>query len=669
MKKLLVKFPPLLIFILVTVFSCTKMDLKKDKNFEMDNTLLPGWAKAQLTSADFIPQDGDSIERITTLGVKLTNPYLVPNMQQAYTNLGLSSSLATVTNKYVRFKPTTVDQLSTLDSTLDTQGLELFDTPVDYIVTYEGDYYQDPSIPGEQITWQYAVVPPTFVFPSGITYEILAQIHIPGDSYTAVETEAERLASLQDSLNGTYGPSMNGNIQPDVADECDPCFVWDPIARQCVPTGQCGGNPPPPAPDASIPAGYIKVHDTNLPNMPNGSDVAVRKARVVARRWFKVDRVYTDINGHFVFTKKFKHKVRINIKFKNDDAQIRNIRGIRFWQMFFAVKKTLGIFSGDKSSINYTFIKYADYGSKGNMFWTAATVHNGVQEYRADYAPVENIGLPPQGLKIFISKSALAGNGGSAPMFAKRSNFSLSTQFVLGRLSNIASIVNNIIAIVKGQIDIIIGYRYQSGGVRDINLLVSDEIKETVYHELTHAAHYAALGGGWYSTFVTAEEVEIVSNISSGYFPYGDGTNSSSAIVALGESWAYYMGHYLADKKYGTNSSCQNEQDGGMAWCTGTTGGTGHPHLDVEEKFDPNLTVDRFEWIPQGLFYDLKDPANEINPPNPVNDLVSGYTNQQMFNAFSGTIYTLQNYRVRLLQTTTNPTSGQVTGLFSQYHY
>ncbi len=44
-------------------------------------------------------------------------------------------------------------------------------------------------------------------------------------------------------------------------------------------------------------------------------------------------------------------------------------------------------------------------------------------------------------------------------------------------------------------------------------------------------------------------------------------------------------------------------------------------------------------------------------------------THQQMFNAFQGTIHTLQNYRVRLLQTTTNPTSGQVTGLFSQYHY
>lgn len=45
------------------------------------------------------------------------------------------------------------------------------------------------------------------------------------------------------------------------------------------------------------------------------------------------------------------------------------------------------------------------------------------------------------------------------------------------------------------------------------------------------------------------------------------------------------------------------------------------------------------------------------------------YTNQQMFNTFQSNIYTLQDYRVRLLQTTTNPTSGFVPNLFSQYDY
>lgn len=53
----------------------------------------------------------------------------------------------------------------------------------------------------------------------------------------------------------------------------------------------------------------------------------------------------------------------------------------------------------------------------------------------------------------------------------------------------------------------------------------------------------------------------------------------------------------------------------------------------------------------------------------PALDQVSGYTNQQMFNAFQSSIFTLQDYRVRLLQTTTNPTSSHVADLFTQYHY
>ncbi len=77
-----------------------------------------------------------------------------------------------------------------------------------------------------------------------------------------------------------------------------------------------------------------------------------------------------------------------------------------------------------------------------------------------------------------------------------------------------------------------------------------------------------------------------------------------------------------------------------------------------------------FYWIPQGLFYDLMDNRNDrAFSQDAVDDQVSGYTNLQMFGAFQSNIYTLQDYRVRLLQTTTNPTSQFVTNLFLQYGY
>lgn len=92
-----------------------------------------------------------------------------------------------------------------------------------------------------------------------------------------------------------------------------------------------------------------------------------------------------------------------------------------------------------------------------------------------------------------------------------------------------------------------------------------------------------------------------------------------------------------------------------------------HPHLDVEESFNPNLASDPFKWIPQGLFYDLRDLSNENAP---VIDQVSGFSNQQMFNAFQSTIFTLADYRAKLLQQNpTNQISAFVTNLFNQYHY
>lgn len=87
---------------------------------------------------------------------------------------------------------------------------------------------------------------------------------------------------------------------------------------------------------------------------------------------------------------------------------------------------------------------------------------------------------------------------------------------------------------------------------------------------------------------------------------------------------------------------------------------------EVEGNFNPNLASYPFSWIPQGVFYDLMDTSFDATA---VEDQVSDYTNQQMFNAFQPSIFSLQDYRVKLLQTTSNPTSGFVPNLFYQYGY
>ncbi|HYM94522.1 MAG TPA: hypothetical protein VET23_10310, partial [Chitinophagaceae bacterium] len=504
----------------------------------------------------------------TILGNQRTNPYTVSNMRQAYNNLGLTGVAVNVTDLYVRFLPNSAAQLSILDSSLDARGLELFDAPMDYDVLREGDYYQDPSIPDSSVTWQYAVVPPSFQFPSGITYQVLSQLHLPGDDSTAIETEAERLASIQDSINCSSGGGLSRKVTPYVYD-CGPGYYWDFNLHQCVctccPNGyywngtQCAPIPPPPpqfsAPDAQVPAGNITVSDVNLNTTPG-----VRNVRVVAKRWFKIERIYTDNNGHFHFTKHFKHKVKVIVKFKNDNAVIKSFRLSSYWRMLFPITKTIGVYSSNKSNIPYNFQKYnTSIADKGNLYWAGATAHNSVMEYR-DYAVQEGIGLPPDHLKIFLTRWSYG--AGMTPMWNKRWYSNLPQEIVINFFLYYAipplGDVSAIYTILKLEMDMGISYRAPSS---DYTSMYSDDLKETVYHELTHAAQYSALSNSWYTSFVDAEANEIANTAFSVNSPYGDGSNTvNSPIIALGESWAYHMGQYLADKQYGSASRPAGEQ-------------------------------------------------------------------------------------------------------------
>ncbi len=398
----------------------------------------------------------------------------------------------------------------------------------------------------------------------------------------------------------------------------------------------------------------------------------LRKARVVARRWFKIERIYTDNNGHFQFTKHFKHKVRINVKFKNDDAVVRCLRGVRVWNTFSPLNKVIGVYSGDKSNITYNFAQYTDKRAKGNQYWVGGTVHNALQEYK-DYAPAQGIGLPPGNLSILITNWTTTGDG-ATPMLEKLSSDNFPspaiTYYVANTPSAIAGGVPVLQTVIGHNIDVIIGYSLDPNLGTSFFSFKSDHLKETTYHELTHAAHYAKLGSAWYTQFLNSEVTAIINNIGSGSSPYGNGGASYSSIIALGESWAYYMGHFMADLRYGVSySSKANEQ--GIDYNNNYIPGLSC-HLIALENYDPYLINYPFDWIPKGIYYDMIDNRNDATAiPRYVNltDQVSGYTNQQMFNAFSSGITTLQGYKSNLLSQNNNNQSTQVISLFSQYGY
>lgn len=151
--------------------------------------------------------------------------------------------------------------------------------------------------------------------------------------------------------------------------------------------------------------------------------------------------------------------------------------------------------------------------------------------------------------------------------------------------------------------------------------------------------------------------------------PYGTGTTSNSPIIALGESWAYHMGHFLSDQQYLLQSSQVIEQ--GIGYTNNNPVNGLSSHLNLLEDFNPNRTNDPFRWIPQGLMYDLMDDRNDNNAvPRrvPLDDQVNGYTIEQLFNALQADVTTLQAYHTRLISQTNNNPAG-VNIIFTFYGY
>lgn len=625
--------------------------------------------QTQSTQGITYSSDADSARSATVLAYRLPNPYTVPNMRQAYQNLyGGSGNHINASHLYVRFKPTSKEQLLTLIETLD---LDMYEVPLDYKVSHYGDFYQDPGVPMEEITWQYTVVPVNFSFPAGIQHQTLSEVYVPAENQDVLEAEAQYLVGLNPDGDDYAEPSYGiSNFCPDCdIFTCAPGYTWDEDLQMCVPDVYCppgffesGGNCVALAPAKPV-AGRIRVMDTELL-----IDEGLANARVVAKRWFKIERMYTDANGNFTSTKNFKNSVKVNIKFKNDDAVVRGMLGARYWEILFPVTKQFGPLSGNQiNTFTHTFERHHDYDSKQTRLWVAATTHNAVQQFKV-YSAQQGTGqLPNNTLKILLTNWGLSG-AGSAPLFSVRFINDLSdiflTNFVLGTTGS--GLADYLITVLNKQIDITYSYNFDPGQ------LTSDKIVKTIYHELAHATLYRKAGANWYDAVVDGTLQDM---LTSKPWPYGSGDTQNSPIIAMNEGWAYHYGNFLANARYGNKTSCVSIQEN-QYWlappftsCGINSLSVANPYIQALERFDPNFQDDPFNWIPKGIFHDLMDDTpDEITDLRTVDDQVSNYTNSQLFNAIEQDIRSPQAYRDRLLQQNNNWQNLGVNALFNQYN-
>lgn len=305
---------------------------------------------------EMVDTEGNVVSHdMIVLGSQLEDPYSLQNMSDALASLYPTKSDRVVmepTDLYVRFLPEDDDQFDMLEE----MGLQLIDHPVDYEIVREGDYYHDPEIPKDGITWQYAVVDADFVFPDWIKYEILDRCYIPDDS------------------SDTKGP-----------DGID----WETVEREAFRiTGNGKMLNPLTKGESGSPEGRITIEDDKLPD----DTVGVKGVKVSCNCFVKFGNAYTDEKGYYSMTKTFSSDPRYRIVFKNKQGF-----GIGFNLLLVPASfSTLG-----KNSASGIDVKVTK-GSERKLF-TRCAVNNAAYDYYESCSDGDfSMKTPPSNLRIWL---------------------------------------------------------------------------------------------------------------------------------------------------------------------------------------------------------------------------------------------------------------------------
>ena len=312
-----------------------------------------------LSRSEDVDYSGSIPHEMIVLGDKLDDPYTVANMTKACASLypakaGRGQLLPT--HFYVRFLPSDDDQYERLVNACGN----LLDHPMDYEVVREGDWYHDPEVSEDRITWQYTVVPEDFMFPSDIRYELLDSCYIPDSStkgdgidWAAVEREAFRMTGNEQMLLSSGTKASEGS---------------------------------------KVPAGRITVSDPDYSSEPAG----LKGALVSCNTFVKFCNVYTDEDGNYQMTKSFASEPRYRIIFKN----VKGF-GIGFNLLLLpASASTLGKCSNEGVDVEISA------ASERKMFLRAA-VNNAAYDYWESCKSTDgnSISTPPSNLRIWLFHS------------------------------------------------------------------------------------------------------------------------------------------------------------------------------------------------------------------------------------------------------------------------
>lgn len=671
-RRLAKLFTAIILLISFSVlFSCKKLDLDQKPSSEIvtsANTTSASSGCDVTVCEDCSFQetiDNDTTEYATVLGGTYNNPYSIANMTQAYNNIhGTNLQSVGITHYYVRFKPQTEAQFKMLDSALD---LELYDYPLNRVVIQDGDYWPEAyaGLGQNEYPWLYTVVESNFLFLDDIPYENLTPLNIPSDDAT-LEDEAFNItgnnecgviseARIQSSKSKTSQTETGRDVVPNSFENCPPGYYWDNSQGQCLPIPPC-----PPgyywhegllrcvrsSPPSTFlhPQGMItfRTYDDNgfIPY-----SAPLRYTRIVGRRFFKIDKTYTDANGNFEFSKRFPNKVTIIVKFRTSSVTIKKWPYVPVLYGLSQMKKNIGTYKGnDLRNLHYEFQKGSTSKKRKTRNWIACVALNTATETQGFLSTNNLIQLPN---KFYIYFSQIWDQSQTPQYeFIRKSGVSgVPGQFGSIILEWTTTDINSITT-SKATINIAqqLGLRY----LISVNEASNDGINR--------------YGGYWNSL-----EYVKQNNFPEEYSPFGNGVSNFSQdyypnIVAMWQAFAQHFGHTIADRffKWGEYNFVLQ----GKTWFSSGGISSSSKYL---EGFDPSIGVpyDYFNWIPVGLINDLMDNQTD---PFPINDNVSGFTYSEIQSVYYSELETMADFK-NAFKSIRPSQSIAIDQLFASYGY
>ena len=379
----------------------------------------------------------DGVEHgMIVLGDRLDNPYTTENAQKAFSAVYPTKSrdIVQTTDLYVRFLPENQEEFDLLEE----MGVQMLDHPLDFEIITEGDYYHDPSVGEDNITWQYAVVDKDFDFPA-IRYEIIDECFLADNSeqtksmtdidWAAVEAESYRLTGNADMLDES---------------SLTKATKYNPSGRiTIVDTGANGGQP-----------------------------FGLAGVKISCNTFVKFSSTYTDRDGYYTIPKRYSAKLRYRLVFKNSAGFSIGLNLI----LVPASVSTLG--KGPAQGLNYTVSTASDA-----KLFRRAVVNNAAYDYFMRCSSSDmNIATPPADLRIWLFNSLSASSAVMIHHGAVVDNSKLRSY--LGMYALLIKFFAP---------DITIGTK-NHGSYADLY--------DSVVHELAHASHFSKVGTSYWNQYI-----------------------------------------------------------------------------------------------------------------------------------------------------------------------